>query len=198
MGTLPPPRFCERKFKPEDVDFCYGSKDNQLWPVLDKIFNLNLSYTNHKESVKERIDFLNKYKIGFCDIVESCQRSKIDASDLGMTNIKLRNIIYYLSKNKNINKIIFTGKNSKNGPEYFFRKLLKEANIEIIEVLNNSIREHYIIFENRKINLFSLTSPSNAANRSIGANKIYKEKKQLNKDYSTFDFRYDEYKIAFK
>jgi len=42
VGTLPPPRFTTGDLKPADVDFCYGSKDGQLWPILDKIFDLGL------------------------------------------------------------------------------------------------------------------------------------------------------------
>ena len=38
IGTLPPPRFCGKDLKLKDVDFCYGSKDNLLWQIINKIF----------------------------------------------------------------------------------------------------------------------------------------------------------------
>ena len=48
VGTLPPPRFCTKEYKPNDVDFCYGSQDGLLWKSLDVIFDLNLEYINIK------------------------------------------------------------------------------------------------------------------------------------------------------
>ncbi|RXI37508.1 DNA glycosylase, partial [Malaciobacter mytili] len=93
IGTLPPPRFCTKNLKKNDVDFCYGSQDNLLWQVLDKIYKLNLLYDNSKKAIEQRKEFLIKKNIGICDIVESCFREKIDASDLGMKDIKLRDIL---------------------------------------------------------------------------------------------------------
>ena len=118
VGTLPPPRFSIGDLLEKDVDFCYGSYYNSLWLFIDKIHNLNLRYDNSNEAVKERKAFLIKHKIGVCDIVEQAERKKIDASDLGMTNIKLRDIIGYLKNYPNIDTLLFTGGNSKNGPEY--------------------------------------------------------------------------------
>jgi hypothetical protein len=43
-----------------------------------------------------------------------------------------------------------------------------------------------------------LTSPSNTANRSIGANDYYKKMKNENPEYSTFDFRMEQYERVFK
>lgn len=197
VGTLPPPRFCKKELKINDVNFCYGSQDNQLWQVLNKIFNLNLLFDNSQEAITQRMDFLNLYKIGICDIVESCKRDKIDASDLGMKDIILRDLISYIKKYPNIQRIIFTGKSSKNSPEYFFKKQLSSYKHHIQLIENSYIKEHKLSIFDRNLTLYSLTSPSNAANRSIGANEIFKKKKLKNKDYSTFDFRYEEYKIAF-
>lgn len=93
VGTLPPPRFSTRELNYNDVDFSYGSSSGLLWKVLDSIFDLKLDYKNTRLAVKQRKNFLDKNKIGICDIVYSAFREKIDASDLGMQNVKLRNII---------------------------------------------------------------------------------------------------------
>lgn len=197
VGTLPPPRFCIKEYKEEDVLFCYGSSDNLLWRVLDKVFHLKLLFNNSQEAVKQRKEFLKKEKIGICDIVDSCKREKIDASDLGMSHIKLRNILGYLEKYQNIDTLIFTGGNSKNGPEYFLRQVLKKQNIKFKLVDENIPKKHKFYFKNREIKTISLTSPSNAANRSIGANEYYKKQKRINASYSTFDFRFEQYKKVF-
>lgn len=198
VGTLPPPRFCTKEYKLNDVDFCYGSQDGLLWKTLDVIFNLNLKYQNTKEEIEKRKNFLISQKIGVCDLVETCKRKKIDASDLGMSDVKLRDILKYLEEYINIDTIIFTGGNSKNGPEYFLRQILKKEEIEFILISSEMPKIHKFIYKNRIIKTISLTSPSNAANRFIGSNSLYKENKKKNPNYSTFDFRVEQYKKVFK
>lgn len=198
MGTLPPPRFCTKEYKKEDVLFCYGSQDNLLWRALNIIYNLNLEFDNSKKAVAQRKEFLIKNKIGICDIVDSCKREKVDASDIGMQDVKTRDILKYLKNYKNITTIIFTGGYCKNSPEYFLRKILKENKVKIKSIDENIPKKSSFIFENRVITTISLTSPSNAANRSIGANLYYKKMKQKNSNYTTLDFRIEQYEKVFK
>ena len=142
VGTLPPPRFSTGDLLEKDVDFCYGSYYNLLWLYIDKIHNLNLRFDNSQEAIDQRKNFLIKHKIGVCDIVDSCEREKIDASDLGMFNVKLRDVIDYVKRFSNIETILFTGGNSKNGPEYFFRKHIKDYNVKLELVSNEIPRIH--------------------------------------------------------
>jgi G:T/U-mismatch repair DNA glycosylase len=197
VGTLPPPRFSSNSLFEEDVNFCYGSKYGLLWPILDHIYNLNLQFKNSQKAITQRKEFLIKYKIGICDIVESCKRDKTDASDLGMKNIKLRDLIRYIKEYQGIHTILFMGGNSKNGPEYLFRKHLKNKNIYFKSVSSNSPKTNQFNINNRTIQTVSLISPSNAANRSIGANPLYKKIKSKDKSFSTFDFRLLQYKKYF-
>jgi len=209
VGTLPPPRFSIGDLLEKDVDFCYGSYYNSLWLFIDKIHNLNLRYDNSNEAVKERKAFLIKHKIGVCDIVEQAERKKIDASDLGMTNIKLRDIIGYLKNYPNIDTLLFTGGNSKNGPEYFFRRHLKSYNLKF-EVIHNEVpRIHKFIMPKhskqteatqnvREIKTVSLTSSSGAANISISRMPLYKQLKAKNPEFNTFDFRVMQYREFIK
>ncbi len=197
VGTLPPPRFCTKEYKDKDVLFCYGSQDGLLWKALDKIYNLKLLYNNSKEAVIQRKEFLKNQKIGICDIVDSCKREKIDASDNGMKDVILRDILSYLKQYKNIDTIIFTGGLCKNSPEYFLRKILKENNITYKIIDKNIPKIHKFIFDEREFKTISLTSPSNTANRSIGANAYYKKRKKENNSYSTLDFRIEQYKKVF-
>lgn len=169
-----------------------------LWPVLEKIFQLELRYDNSLEAVKERQDFLVRQKIGICDIVASCLRSKIDASDLGMTEIRLRNILEQLAVNPTIQTLIFTGGNTKNGPEYLFRRQLREKGLKLCCVVNEIPRVHHFTFLEKVYSTVSLTSPSNAANRAIGGNALYKKRKFENPDYTTFTFRVDQYRAVFQ
>jgi G:T/U-mismatch repair DNA glycosylase len=197
VGTIPPPRFSTGKLFPEDVDFCYGSKFGLLWPILDRIFDLNLKYENTNRAVLQRKNFLIQNGIGICDVIESCTRRKIDASDAGMDQIKMRNLLNYIVKNKDITTLLFMGGNSKNGPEYLFRKLIKSLGLELINISTDRPKIHELHLESRKIQTISLISPSSAANRSIGGDPYYKIQKKANKNYTTLDFRIEQFRNHF-
>lgn len=183
--------------KKEDVDFCYGSCDGMLWKVLDKIFQLALRYDNSREAVEERKAFLRRERLGICDIVASCKRKKIDSSDLGMHDIRLRDILFQLRNHEKLNTLIFTGGNSKNGPEYLFRRQLRENGLQLTPTRTEVPRKHVFTYHGKEMTTISLTSPSNAANRAIGSTVLYKQKKHENPDYSTFDFRFEQYREVF-
>ncbi len=220
VGTLPPPRFSVGALLEKDVDFCYGSCFNSLWLFIDKIYDLNLRYDNSEEAVIQRKEFLIAHQIGICDIVESCEREKIDASDLGMQNIHLRNLIGYLQNFPNVDTLLFTGGDSKNGPAYFFKKHLKTYGLKLklvsdevprIHEFNlplapkaskNSQRSisdleainHSKEIKGRIIKTVSLTSSSGAANISISRMPLYQQLKSRNPDFNTFDFRVLQYR----
>ncbi len=197
VGTLPPPRFTTGDLKPKDVNFCYGSCDGQLWPILDRIFNLNLSYATTQKAIAERKSFLKERGIAICDIVASAERIKVDASDLGMNNAKLRDILGFLAQYKKIDTLLFTGGNSKNGPEYFFRKLIKQAGIVLDTVQDTVPRIYSFNYAGRTIKTVSLTAPSGAANRAVGSLDTYKKLKAANPKFNTLDFRVLQYQPFF-
>ena len=193
VGTLPPPRFTTGDLNEKDVDFCYGSSNGQLWPILDKIFDLGLVYENTHRAIEQRKHFLLSRKIGVCDIVASAERTKIDASDIGMQNVQLRDILGYLKKYPNIDTLLFTGGNSKNGPEYFFRRKAKEQQLTLDVVSNEVPRIHSFVWAGRTIKTVSLTAPSGAANRAVGSLALYKELKSKDPSFTTVDFRVLQY-----
>ena len=197
VGTLPPPRFSIGHLLDRDVDFCYGSRDGQLWRILDRIFDLNLKYETTGEAIVQRKEFLIERQIGICDIVEKCEREKIDATDLGMRRPQLRNLIGCLEKHRSIKTLLFTGGNSKNGPEYFFRKLLKQYDIPFELISNEVPKIHQFNLNSRIIKTISLTAPSGSANRAVGSNPEYKRLKQQNPKFNTLDFRVLQYKNYF-
>ncbi|NND61714.1 MAG: uracil-DNA glycosylase family protein [Flavobacteriaceae bacterium] len=199
VGTLPPPRFTTGDFRVGDVNFCYGSRDGQLWPILDKIFDIGLKYETTEEAIVQRKEFLIQRQIGICDIVASARREKVDASDLGMQEIELRNLIDILREHPRVSTLLFTGGNSKNGPEYFFRRLLKqyELSLEVVESKVPRIHEFRLPKSDRIITTVSLIAPSGAANRAVGSLQDYKDMKSKNPEMNTIDFRVLQYKNFF-
>lgn len=199
VGTLPPPRFTTGDLKDGDVHFCYGSRDGQLWPILDRLFELNLYFETSERAIEQRKDFLINRGIGICDIVASAKRDKIDASDLGMQEVKLRDLILTLQNSPKIDTLLFTGGNSKNGPEHFFRRLLKKYAIPIEIVSNEVPRIHQFLLPEttRKIQTISLTAPSGAANRAVGSLQKYKQMKADFPNKTTIDFRVEQYRPYF-
>lgn len=179
---------------------------------------LNLRFERSREAIEQRTKFLKSRNIGICDIVASAERTKVDASDLGMQNVKLRNLLDYVIKYPNVNTLLFTGGNSKNGPEYFFRKLLKEHGLKLEVVSGNIPRIHQFVLKvgdreegssrnshsrrkeergKRVIKTVSLTAPSGAANRAVGSLQAYKDMKNQNPAFTTIDFRALQYAAHF-
>ena len=202
VGTLPPPRFTQRRLRPGDVDFCYGSRDGQLWRILDRIFDLKLIYATTPEAVAQRQAFLRDRKIGICDIVQSARRQKIDSSDLGMQQIELRDLLGYLREYPNIGTLLFTGGNSKNGPEYLFRRLLRENGLRLMPVSSEVPRQHRFELPlsgggYREVHTVSLTAPSGSANRAVGSIPEYKARKAEDPSYTVLDYRVEQYRKFF-
>lgn len=194
VGTLPPPRFTTGILKPGDVDFCYGSRDGQLWTIIEKVFNLDLDYENTENAIQQRKTFLAQQNIGICDMIEYAFREEINATDIGIQNAELRPIIDILKENTTVEMLLFTGGNSKNGPEYFFRKQLKNhPNIHLENVSNDVPRIHKFGLDGRIIKTVSLTAPSGSANRAVGSMALYKELKAKDPKFTTIDFRVMQY-----
>jgi len=185
--------------KPGDVDFCYGSRDGQLWRILDRIFELNLSFETTPEAVAQRKEFLIRRGIGICDIVDRADRKKIDATDLGMENIQLRDMLGLLRQYPRVETLLFTGGNSKNGPEYHFRRLLGAKGIKLDPLVTEVPRIHRFPLPGteREITTVSLTAPSGSANRAVGALPGYKARKAADPNYTVMDFRVEQYRRFF-
>lgn len=200
VGTLPPPRFSTRELKSGDVDFCYGSRDGQLWQIIDKIFDLNLKFETSEEAIAQREEFLHRYHIGICDMVAWAKRIKIDASDIGIQEFKLRDLVRILQENPSIETLLFTGGNSKNGPEYFFRKNLQKhkGRMKVISSTMPKIHQFKLPETDRIIQTVSLLAPSGAANRAMGSLSTYKKMKKENPELSAVDFRVEMYRPFFK
>ena len=193
VGTIPPPRFSTGEIDQSDVDFCYGSRFGLLWPILERIFDFSLDYANTARAIEQRKQLLERNHIGICDMVESCTRERMEASDVGMKEIRLRNLTEILEKHNTIETLLFMGGNSKNGPEFLFKRHVKDNGLAIRLKDVGSPRVNELDLNGRKIKCVSLISPSSAANRAIGGHPSYKAKRSADKRYTTLDFRFEQY-----
>jgi hypothetical protein len=121
----------------------------------------------------------------------------MEASDMGMKEIRLRNLKRILEKHNDIETLLFMGGNSKNGPEYLFKRHARENDLKLILKRSESPRINELDISDRKIKCVSLISPSSAANRAIGGHPHYKAKRAADKNYTTLDFRLEQYQAFF-
>lgn len=133
-------------------------------------------------------------------MIEYAYRDKIDASDIGIQNAQLRPIISILKSHQSIDTLLFTGGNSKNGPEYFFRKHLKNYPDIKLKTVSDTVPRIYQfqLEQERIVKTVSLTAPSGAANRAVGGMTLYKKLKKENSEMTTIDFRVLQYAPFFK
>ena len=112
-----------------------------------------------------------------------------------MQHIELRDLVSVLEANEKVDTLLFTGGNSKNGPEYFFRRHLKTYQLNLELVSNEIPRIHSFMLpkSKRTIKTVSLTAPSGAANRAVGSMDAYKKMKAEFPEKTTIDFRIHQY-----
>ncbi|MFT5982885.1 MAG: G:T/U-mismatch repair DNA glycosylase, partial [Ulvibacter sp.] len=170
-----------------------------LWPILDCLFELNLKFETTTEAIEQRKQFLIKNGIGIINLVSSARREKIDASDLGMQDVELCDMVSILQMHSKVDTLLFMGGNSKNGPEYFFRRHLKQYDLALSLVSNEVPRIHTFQLpkSSRTIKTVSLTAPSGAANRAVGSLDAYRKMKAEFPKKTTIDFRVEQYRPFF-
>ena len=96
IGTIPPARFYQTAgtLKLRDVQFYYGSSDNQFWPIVEQAFQQQFlyDYDNTLQAVEQRQSFLAQSNIGITDLIESCDRENGAAADDSLKNIRNKDI----------------------------------------------------------------------------------------------------------
>src|SRR5690554_7311068 len=88
-------------------------------------------------------------------MVAWAKREKIDASDIGIGRYQLRDLVAILQQNASLQTILFTGGNSKNGPEYFFRRNLKEYGLKLKPITTTMPRVHQFQLDRKSTRLNS-------------------------------------------
>lgn len=173
IGSMPPRFICiEDLNRKNDIYFFYGSSNNYFWKNFED--NSLIDKSLSKEEIKNnRINFINKHKIGFIDIVKECYHNynnitnKYSSKDNDLLNIKQIDLISILNNFPNINKLYFTGDKAFD----LFKKYYPEM------VISNNSKEGTIYsskFNKKYYDYYILTSPSGIVNNKIRVKDEYK------------------------
>lgn len=110
LGSFPPNKFTiHKELKTNfDVDFFYGSKENEFWELFSSVLNLDFKLPHNTEQLKNYLE-LNHWVIS--DIVLECVRKNNTALDTDLTNIVWNSeIINQILSENQIETIFFTSK----------------------------------------------------------------------------------------
>ena len=92
LGTFPSVLIREAfgRVRQTDVDFFYGSWDNNFWKDLGTIYNIDFSFQRTDEAVQQRMQLLDLLGLALSDAIFACTTSG-SATDTALQNIELNN-----------------------------------------------------------------------------------------------------------
>lgn len=177
LGTFPSVLIREAfgRVRPTDVDFFYGSGDNNFWPDLSSIYKRPLSYQRTQEAVQQRMDLLRDLGLGISDAIYACTTTG-GAVDTALQNIEINTqLLTILDKHPDITKLYFTSSSGKVNAESLTMKMLKESGrISSMKITQaNRPRMRQFLFRSvngavRTITTITLISPSPLAEKMAG------------------------------
>jgi G:T/U-mismatch repair DNA glycosylase len=177
LGTFPSVLIREAfgRIRQTDVDFFYGSRDNNFWQDLSSIYNYPLSYNRTDEAIQQRMALLNKLQLGLSDALFSCTTLG-SAMDTALQNIELNTgLVKTLDAHPPIQTLYFTSSSGKVNAESLTLKILKDAcrlsRMKIIQKSGPRMRQFIFTDNNhreRTIQTITLISPSPLAEKMAG------------------------------
>ena len=172
IGTFPP-----NKDK-WDYKFFFPNHVNRIWKTLGKVAydeSYELFHNNNEEAVNERIQILQKLNSAMVNIIYSCKRKENkSALDNDLEDVKVYEIIEkILRPYKKITSIYLTSSSGKNSCVSLLKKHLNKNGISLNTKSTEKTRAGKITnpfidtieLDGRKINVYSLYSPSPTAQR---------------------------------
>ncbi len=177
LGTFPSVLIREAfgRVRQTDVDFFYGSADNNFWKDLSLIYNTVLLQERTEAAVQQRMELLNRLQLALSDAIYACTTTG-SAMDTALQNIEPNEqIIRMLDDTPTISRLYFTSSSGKVNAESLTLRLLKEkGRLSGMRILQQSKpRLRNFIFttatgEQRLIDTVTLISPSPLAEQMAG------------------------------
>lgn len=168
IGTFPSilVRKAFNRVRSTDVDFFYGSADNNFWKDLGIIYRRSFPQDHSEEAIKERERLLDDLRLGLTDAILSCE-TKGSAMDLALEKIELNTtIINVLDEHPAIETLYFTSSSGKTNAESLTLKMLREnKRISKMRIEQNSPRMRHFLYRDernkeRLLKSITLYSPS--------------------------------------
>jgi G:T/U-mismatch repair DNA glycosylase len=177
LGTFPSVLIREAfgRVRLTDVDFFYGSSDNNFWKDLSIIYGVPLALERSKAAIEQRMQLLNSLGLALSDAIFSCTTSG-SSMDTSLENIELNEqIMHTLDATPTITTLYFTSSSGKVNAESLTLRLLKDksrsSGMKIIQKSGPRRRQFLFTDANglqRLINTVTLISPSPLAERMAG------------------------------
>jgi TDG/mug DNA glycosylase family protein len=116
-------------------DWFYGTKRNQFWPIISRVYDLTL------ETKESRVSLFSKLGIGIADIIYKCERRDGNSLDVNLINIIYNPELENILKNGHVKTIFFSSRYVENLYKKVFKKLISELpNIELVTLPSPSPR----------------------------------------------------------
>ncbi len=169
IGTFPSVLIREAfgRIRTTDVDFFYGSRDNNFWQDLGLIYHRTFSFDRTEEAIEQRKQLLDDLGLGLSDAIYACETTG-SAMDTALHHIELNeHIIHTLDAFPTIYTLYFTSSSGKVNAETLTLRLLKEkgrsSKMQIVQ--KTSPRLRHLLFTDvqgnqRPIKTITLYSPS--------------------------------------
>lgn len=125
-------------------DWYYGSKYNQLWRILEGVYEVRLKDKSSK------IKLFSDLKIGIADIIESCERKHNNSSDMNLVNITYNYSIVDLLNKHNLTRVFFTSTFvERNFNKFFLSRFDSNLKTEYVRLPSPSPRYARISLEEK-------------------------------------------------
>jgi G:T/U-mismatch repair DNA glycosylase len=169
VGTAPPQRFAQDPPKPlcdGDIDFYYGSADNQLWSkIFPAIYKTTFVASSPDVSRRIIITFLKDHKIWMRDILLRYSRNDDSANDKDLIPLDFTTFRPIFELHPTIKTLIFTGELAEKltGAQLTRERLIRDGQFRRV---GNMPRPRQLAIdldgEQRGIITYTLPSPSKA------------------------------------
>ncbi|RYZ22572.1 MAG: hypothetical protein EOO16_08610 [Chitinophagaceae bacterium] len=129
LGTFPSVLIREAfgRIRPEDVDFFYGSKDNNFWRDLSIIYERPFDQERTGAAIRQRIQLLDDLGLGLSDAIFACH-TQGSAMDTALHEIELNEqLVADLDRHPSVSRLYFTSSSGKVNAETLTLRMLRAS-----------------------------------------------------------------------
>ncbi|RYY97240.1 MAG: hypothetical protein EOO11_11435 [Chitinophagaceae bacterium] len=129
LGTFPSVLIREAfgRIRAEDVDFFYGSRDNNFWRDLSYIYGRPFDQERTEGAIQQRVQLLDDLKLGLSDSIYACH-TQGSAMDTALHDIEPNTqLVADLDTHPTVTRLYFTSSSGKVNAESGALRILRNA-----------------------------------------------------------------------